>query len=433
MVTTLGAAKLALTLTASLGTAAALAYIAYTTHQPVSSTVLVVHLTHSQSGTIAATWKSCNWPAGNQPGNNYAVIDSTLCLALPLFRLLQSDLLTIGSLSLAFSGLLPLLTHLSYVAISPNARLGFLTTTTPIFVVASHFIGAGILAAGPLVILYTIGSLFYFARTSHLAPIPTPAIGAYVLNSLLFIYSIAAFGIMYFNPDGPNWYKCFLALLLVPAALLNLPTITSGYKVARTQADVRQSLSTYTASEVSSGFERTWSSYRRFGFISSVFYWYGIGRIANAFIYERASLHLNDASLHSLLTFTGLSTALLALISIERLTYRPRASSIASTRIFTVPANTKTEVSQVDEQRALVHPLTGREPGKLELECEAAIARAPAGYPIVEIGWKGTALAALLGGPGLAACFWWARGEEEAGWKSRREWREVQALASKKQ
>lgn len=78
-------------------------------------------------------------------------------------------------------------------------------------------------------------------------------------------------------------------------------------------------------------------------------------------------------------------------------------------------------------------PLTGAARPALDLECERAIARAPAGQPYLERGWKGTALSTLLGGPGFAAAMWWARGEEEAGWKARKAWRETVAVEGKKQ
>lgn len=55
-----------------------------------------------------------------------------------------------------------------------------------------------------------------------------------------------------------------------------------------------------------------------------------------------------------------------------------------------------------------------------------ALDRAPAGFPWAEVGWKGTLLSTLVGGPGFAVGMHAARGEEEEGWRCRREWREVE-------
>ncbi|KAK0536839.1 hypothetical protein OC842_001852 [Tilletia horrida] len=424
MVTAAGTAQLGLTLATS---AAAAAGIAYAAHE---------HL--RVSATLPALWQGCNWPTGHHSSssgsgtNPYAIIDSSLCLALPLYRLTRTDLLSVGAFSLALSGLLPLFAFYSYTAISPNARASFLSTGLTLFAAASHFLGAGFLAAGPVVLLYALGTALFFAKRASLTPLPTRPLGAHLVNILLSVYLFAGLGIMFLNPQGAKWYNCFLALLLVPLALLNLPTIAAGQRTPQSEADVRKALSTFSAGELSAAFERTWASYRRIGLVSGILYWYGIGRITNALLFRRAT-SINDATFHSLLSFAGTSVALLALVAIDRLTARARASDITTQPLPNTPANTKTVLSQVTEQTPRAHPLTGKQPSKLDLECERAIARAPAGHPIVELGIKGTTIATLLGGPGLAAAFWWARGEEEAGWKARREWREIQALASKKQ
>ncbi|CAD6937329.1 unnamed protein product [Tilletia controversa] len=417
MANTAGIVKLAFTLAASVGVALALAYASYS-YQP--------------SGTILSTWKHCNWPnlqkgsSSNSAGN---IIDSSLCVVLPLFKQARSDLHSVGLFSLALSGIMPLVAHSTYVAISPNSRISFISGALPALAALAVFIGGGVVAAGPYVIFYTLGSLLYLSKRASLAPLPTRAIGVHLLNVILFLYVGAGFCIMLLEPTGGRWYKAVIALVLVPLALLNLPTISGGSRVPNNEVDVRKGLTAYSAGDLSSAFERTWSSYRRVGLASAIFYWYGIGRVANALYLERP-VKLNDVSFNSLLTFIGTSTALLALVTIERLTFRAQASTL---ELKALNLDTKMVVSQVTQQTPIPHPLTGAQPSKVDLECEKAVARAPAGHPIAEVGLKGTAFALLLGGPGLAACFWWARGEEEAGWKSRKEWREIQALSSKKQ
>ncbi|KAK0520583.1 DNA repair helicase RAD25, partial [Tilletia horrida] len=84
--------------------------------------------------------------------NPYAIIDSSLYLALPLYRLTRTDL------------------------ISPNARASFFSTDLTLFAAASHFLGAGFLAAGPVLLLYAFGTALFFsgqARIPHTAPRPS--------------------------------------------------------------------------------------------------------------------------------------------------------------------------------------------------------------------------------------------------------------------
>ncbi|KAK0548805.1 hypothetical protein OC845_003424 [Tilletia horrida] len=444
MVVASGAAKLALTLGLSVGTAAALAYSAYSAyHQPNS--FLYSHWSQS-------TWPAPPTPPGAKPGPTtyLTLIDSTLELILPVFKLIRIDLLSTGLFSLALSGILPLATHFTYLAISPNPRLSFLTASLAYLTALVHFLGGGIFTSGPLTLLYTLGALlFFFSNRSQLTPLPTAAAGAHLVNLIVALHLLSALGFMLLDVEGSNWYKCFLGLVILPIALVYLPTLaTTGSRTApQSQVDVRRELALYSPGELASAFERTWSSYRRIGLASAILYWYGIGRLGNHFLlvasqynYEiPAVLHsgafkLNDAAFHSLLTFLGNSVALLAIITVERLTLRAKASELKADQITeNLPKGTKAIVSRVTEQHPIPHPLTGQERSKVDLECEKAVARAPAGHPILELGVRGTVLALLLGGPGLAAGFWWARGEEESGWKARREWREVQALASKKQ
>ncbi|KAE8212855.1 hypothetical protein CF327_g3540 [Tilletia walkeri] len=416
MATTGGLIKLGTTLTLSTGVAAALAYTAYT-HQP--------------SKTLLTTWNQCT-SSHAKSNSSWAIIDSALCILLPLFHQARADLVSTGLFSLSLSGIFPLIAHSTYIALSPNARISFLSAALPALAAAMFFIGGGIIAAGPYVILYALGSLLFLFKRASFSPLPTRALGVTIHNITLFLYFAAGFALMLFDPRGDKWYKAFIAILLIPLGVLNLPSLAGGFKIPNNEIDVREGIASYTAGDLSSAFESTWSSYRRVGLASAIFYWYGIGRIGNAFYYEPPST-LTDVSLNSLLTFIGTSTALLSLIAIERLTFRASASSIKTVPNTNVPRNTKTMVTTVTEQTARAHPFTGQMPSKVDLECEKAVARAPAGHPVAEVGWKGTAFAFLLGGPGMAACFWWARGEEEAGWKARREWREIQALTSKKE
>lgn len=78
------------------------------------------------------------------------------------------------------------------------------------------------------------------------------------------------------------------------------------------------------------------------------------------------------------------------------------------------------------------HPLTGKPVPKLHLDCQKAIALAPAGNPSLERGSWQPVVAGIIGGPGLALALWWSGGEEEAGWLARRAWRETSAVRSVK-
>jgi hypothetical protein len=66
------------------------------------------------------------------------------------------------------------------------------------------------------------------------------------------------------------------------------------------------------------------------------------------------------------------------------------------------------------------------------MECDKAIAKAPAGSPWLEKTTTGFIVASLVGGPGFAASMWWCSGEEELGWKARKSWRETVAVDGKK-
>jgi len=306
---------------------------------------------------------------------------------------------------LLLSALLPTMVHLTYTSMSPNTRSS-LGVMLPIFVaLASQFVGYGpaLLFVG---LPPYLQALYAQASSEKVMPtLPTPAPGIYACN-LALIGSFATWLLQqFFDVQSRQWTWANLAFQAYPLAIL-APLLLLGAREVPTpssEGDARLELASYGAAEVSYCFERTWAYKRQSALVSTFVYWYGINRLYRGWTADGA--RLTDASHLTLWSFAG--TVVFLLLA--------RLAEQTSTR-----------------STAPVQPTTGKVRSEVERECDAALARAPAGSPTLETNALVQSLAALLLGPGAAMGLWWAHGEERAGWMARRSWRETAATSAKK-
>jgi hypothetical protein len=295
--------------------------------------------------------------------------------------------------------------HLTYTSMSPNTRSS-LGVMMPIFVaLASQFVGYGpaLLFVG---LPPYLQALYAQASSEKVMPtLPTPAPGIYACN-LALIGSFATWLLQqFFDVQSRQWTWANLAFQAYPLAIL-APLLLLGAREVPTpssEGDARLELASYGAAEVSYCFERTWAYKRQSALVSTFVYWYGINRLYRGWTADGA--RLTDASHLTLWSFAG--TVVFLLLA--------RLAEQTSTR-----------------STAPVQPTTGKVRSEVERECDAALARAPAGSPTLETNALVQSLAALLLGPGAAMGLWWAHGEERAGWMARRSWRETAAISTKK-
>jgi len=361
-------------------------------------------------GSLRTLVSSCRLPVRQAlvtdvTQGQFKLLDDFFCIALPFWRELQGDRVGLGASCLLLSALLPTMVHLTYTSMSPNTRSS-LGVMLPIFVaLASQFVGYGpaLLFVG---LPPYLQALYAQASSEKVMPtLPTPAPGIYACN-LALIGSFATWLLQqFFDVQSRQWTWANLAFQAYPLAIL-APLLLLGAREVPTpssEGDARLELASYGAAEVSYCFERTWAYKRQSALVSTFVYWYGINRLYRGWTADGA--RLTDASHLTLWSFAG--TVVFLLLA--------RLAEQTSTR-----------------STAPVQPTTGKVRSEVERECDAALARAPAGSPTLETNALVQSLAALLLGPGAAMGLWWAHGEERAGWMARRSWRETAATSAKK-
>lgn len=302
-----------------------------------------------------------------------------------------------------FSAFLPILLHVAYVSVSPNNASKLRGVVLPLtMALGGQIFGYGTWAATFGLVIYVLG-LYQEATTQRTLPLlPTPAPGIYAAN-LAVVFSFALWlSQLAFTPGTQMaaWaHAAFEAWGVLPFGLLML---LGAREVTRPkdEAAARAELASYTAAEVSYSFERTWAYHRQSALISAFLYWFGMSRVVRGIFFDSGKL--TDSSALALVNFIGLAIFALVVRAAEELTIRSTAP---------------------------VHPITGAPRSDLERECDAAIAKAPAGSPSVETGKLEGLLVGLVAGPGAALGLWWAHGEERAGWTTRRAWRETAAVS----
>lgn len=304
---------------------------------------------------------------------------------------------------MVFSALLPTILHLAYVSVSPNNASKLRGVVLPLsFAIGGQIFGHGTWAATAGLVLYVAG-LYAEAKAPRTLPLlPTPAPGIYAANLGVVFSFILWLSQGFFTPGtqlGAWAHTAFEAWGIVPFGVLLL---LGAREVVRPkdEAAARAELAAYTASEVSYSFERTWAYHRQAALISAFLYWFGLSRVVRGVAFD--GVKLTDSSALALVQFAGLAIFLAAVRAAEELTIRSTHQ---------------------------VHPITGAPRSDLERECDAAIAKAPAGSPAVETEALWNVLIGVLGGPGAALGLWWAHGEERAGWITRRAWRETAAVS----
>ncbi|KAN0061503.1 hypothetical protein ACQY0O_006350 [Thecaphora frezii] len=338
-------------------------------------------------------------------GGRLPALDNFFCLIVPFFKQAVATRTNLGALTLLGSIMSPLVARLTYQAVSPN-RKTVLFSGVWIFLIAAlgQLLGFGMVASALGIVVYTLGSYLTFKRTSTaVAPVPTAPGSIYLCNLVLLLLGPMLVGMMYFDAESSNWFWTQTAFQFYPVLLLPVVIVSLTTPLITTEKQARDELRCWDAEGVSYSFERTWGNYRKFGGLSAIMYWYGLNQIIGAA--WAGELTYDDATHFFVFDIAGTLLTLVSLVAVERLTVRSKASQ---------------------------HPLTGAARSPLDVECDKAIDRAPAGSPWLEKTWAGFALVSLVAGPGCAAALWWCSGEEELGWKARKAWREAVAVEGKK-
>lgn len=341
-------------------------------------------------------------------------LDDYICSVQPLYRRLVETRSGKGAGALLLSVLAPVLLRQTYVATSPNTRSALLGIAAPVAVHAvAKLVGLGFSLCAVGILLVTLGSIAQFKSggPEAIPLVPTPAAGVYWSNLAVVIVGFAAGSQAYLDPLSTLWPLANTVYLFSPiviAILLASASLTAPRR-ASTANEARRQLLEYSAEEVSYTYERTWSYYRKAGLASASLYWYGLSRLFKGIYYYDEDIVRDTPTFYVLSNFALASLYLFLVIIVERTTLRPM-------------------------NPAAPHPLTGESQPQLRVDCLRAISLAPAGNPSLEQrrGLLAPVLAAVLGGPGLAASLWWSGGEEEAGWFARRAWRETSATVLSK-
>ncbi|PWZ00507.1 hypothetical protein BCV70DRAFT_199785 [Testicularia cyperi] len=332
-------------------------------------------------------------------------LDNFLCIVMPFFQRSVSNRLNVGLYAVMIATVIPFLYRLSFQAVSPNRKTDLLGAL-PILVILSvgNAFGFGpwsCILAGLVWIPGTYVALKH--SSAAVPPVPTPASNIYLCN-LLFAFSTTVLAATIFgDPERPLWSHAALALQF--ASFSYMPVLYKNLTTPKVNAEdkARSVIRRYDAEGISYSFERTWSYYRKIAAVSAFTYWYGINRIIRGLVFEEGKF--DAVSMFWVFDILGLWIAITLIVASEKLTVR---------------------------SKSLTHPVTGASRSPLDIECDKAILKAPAGSPWLEKSTAGFITACLAGGPGFAASMWWCSGEEEAGWKARKAWREAVAVDGKK-
>ena len=306
------------------------------------------------------------------------------------------------------SALIPILMRHGYQSASPNNRSVFLGTSATLLV---HFVGrafgAGFALSSLGLIFLAFGSHQQMSRSSSskIPIVPTPATSVYWSNFALVLFTLSTAAQGAFDPSSSRYwlisaivsyaYPVYLAVYLLLAKAASHRPLN--------EHEARQELLNYSAEQISYAFERLWSYYRKAGLLSMGFYWFGLSRLIRGYYFNKEAITVDQ---YYLLADYGLAAFyLVATVLIERITIRNLNPT---------------------------HPVTGKAKPQLEVDCQRAIAAAPAGNPLLERGTWQPVLAGIIAGPGLAASLWWSGGEEENGWQARKAWREAVAVSGAK-
>ncbi|EST07703.1 hypothetical protein PSEUBRA_002800 [Kalmanozyma brasiliensis GHG001] len=364
----------------------------------------------TKDGSFRATVEACNLPARQKLKTDLThgaapLLDNTLCATMGFFKLSMQKRLNVGLFAIMIAFTLPLSYRLCFQAVSPNRKSTF---NAGIFLVLLNTVGAA-LGLGPwsciffsLVYLPAAYSSMKTSKASVL-PVPTPAWNIYVANLLhVGIGAVAAITV-FGDSASALWHHA--ALLIQFAGLAYLPIAWVSFRTPKVndEAKSRSIIRRFDAEGVSYAFERTWSYYRKMAAFSTVIYWYGLNRVIRGVFFQGETL--DAVSFFWFGDIAGAVAATVLLVVAEKTTFRSKAA---------------------------IHPVTGEPRSPLEIECDKAIAKAPAGSPWLEKTTMGFIVASLVGGPGFAASMWWCSGEEELGWKARKSWRETVAVEGKK-
>ncbi|SPO23245.1 uncharacterized protein UTRI_01923 [Ustilago trichophora] len=364
----------------------------------------------SEDKSIRALAASCKLPSRQKLKTDVThgavpLLDNTLCTTMGFFRRSTEKRLNVGLFAIMIACTLPLSYRLSFQAVSPNRKS---TLNAGIFLVFLNTVGAAA-GLGPwscfffsLVYLPALYSAMKSSKASVL-PVPTPASNIYAANLLHVGVGLTAAIAVFADVSGALWNHA--ALMVQFAGLAYLPIAWVSFRTPKVndEATSRSIIRRYNAEGVSYAFERTWSYYRKMAAISAFTYWYGLNRVGRGYWLQGETF--DAVSMFWIGDILGAAFATILLVIAERLTIRSKVS---------------------------VHPITGEARSPLDVECDKAIVKAPAGSPWLEKTTTGLVLATLVGGPGFAASMWWCSGEEELGWKARKSWRETVAVDGKK-
>lgn len=364
----------------------------------------------SEDTSIRSLAASCKLPSRQKLKTDVTqgalpLLDNMLCTTMGFFGRSTQKRLNVGLFAIMIAFTLPLSYRLCFQAVSPNRKS---TLNSGIFLVLLNLIGAAA-GVGPwsciffaLVFLPGAYSSLKASRASVL-PVPTPASNIYVANLMHVGFGATAALTVFADATGPIWYHA--AMLIQFAGLAYLPIAWVSFRTPKVndEATSRSVIRRYDAEGVSYAFERTWSYYRKMAAISAFVYWYGLNRVLRG--YWLQGERFDAVSMFWFGDIAGVALAMIMLVAAERLTIRNKAA---------------------------IHPVTGEARSTLDVECDKAIAKAPAGSPWLEKTTTGLVLATLVAGPGFAASMWWCSGEEELGWKARKSWRETVAVDGKK-
>lgn len=364
----------------------------------------------SEDSSIRALAASCKIPSRQKLRTDvsqgaFPLLDNLLCTTMGFFRRSTQKRINVGLFAVVFAFSLPLSYRICFQAVSPNRKSTF---NAGIFMVLLNIIGAAA-GLGPwssfffaLVYLPAAYSSMKSSKASVL-PVPTPASNIYVANLVHIAFGATAATTVFADVSGGLWYHA--ALLVQFAAFFYLPIAWVSFRTPKVndEATSRSVIRRYDAESVSYAFERTWSYYRKMAAISAFVYWYGLNRIIRGYFLQGE--RFDAVSLFWIGDLSGAAAALILLLVAERLTFRNKSA---------------------------VHPVSGQPRSPLDIECDKAIEKAPAGSPWLEKTTTGLVLATLVAGPGFAASMWWCSGEEELGWKARKSWRETVAVDGKK-
>ncbi|PWN48860.1 hypothetical protein IE53DRAFT_388943 [Violaceomyces palustris] len=355
--------------------------------------------------------KNCFLPSRQKLSTDYTdgaipMVDNFICISMPFFKDLIVDRLSAGITSLLLSVMGPAILHLCYTAVSPNRKSLLSGGWLVLFITAlGQGLGFGMVAAIFGTLILTVGSYETYKRSApSINPVPTPAGSIYLSNIAVLL--AAGLGIAQLALDPEGWYSYNTRLVFLFYPILFIPVVIRSFLTTtiRDERAARIEVASWDAESVSYSFERTWSYYRKVAYVSAVLYWYGCNRIFRGWYYEGGKL--NDSSYFAIWDALATLVFLFSLVALERTTFRCKAAS---------------------------HPLSGAPKPQLQVECERAIERAPAGHVWLETTVTGLLLASIVAGPGFAAGVWWASGEEEQGWKARKAWREAIAVEGKKE